>query len=47
MGDVKQAHKLADAAAKELRGPSCLVDTNDTKGHAAVLALFDEALAAG
>jgi len=46
VGDVKQAQKLADAVAKEVRGQSSLINTNDTKGHAAVLALFDQALAA-
>lgn len=28
------------------RGPSSLINTNDSEGHAAVLALFDKALAA-
>jgi len=46
VGDLKQAHNLADAVAKEIRGPSFLINTNDTKGLAAVLAIFDEALAA-
>jgi len=44
VGDLNQAHKLADAAAKEIRGPSSLINTNDTLGHAAVLAIFDKAL---
>jgi len=46
VADVKQAHNLADAVAREVSGPSSLINTNDTEGHAAVLALFDKALAA-
>ena len=46
VGDLNQAHKLADAVAKDIRGPSSLINTNDTLGHAAVLAIFDTALAA-
>jgi len=45
VGDLKQAHNLADAVAKEIRGPSSLINTNDTEGHAAVLAIFDKVLA--
>ena len=46
VGDIKQAHNLADAVTREVRGTSSLINTNDTEGHAAVLALFDKALAA-
>jgi hypothetical protein len=46
VGDIKQAHDLAGAAAREIRCTSSLINTNDTDGHAAVLALFDRALAA-
>ena len=45
VGDLKQAHNLADAVAREVCGPSSLIHTNDTEGHAAVLALFDKVLA--
>ena len=45
VGDVKQAHNLAEAVAREIRCCSSLINTNDTEGHAAVLALFDKALA--
>ena len=47
VGDLKQAKRLADNLAKEIRGPSSLINTNDTGGHAAVLAVFDRALADG
>jgi hypothetical protein len=46
VGDLKHAHILADAVAKEVHGPSSLINTNDSEGHAAVLAVFDKALAA-
>ena len=46
VGDVKQAHNLAEVVARKIRGDSSLVNTNDTKGRAAVLALFEKALAA-
>ena len=44
VSDLSQAHDLADAAAREIRGSSSLINTNDTGGHAAVLALFDKAI---
>jgi hypothetical protein len=44
VGDLKQAHNLAEAVARE--SCSSLINTNDTEGHAAVLALFDKVLAA-
>src|SRR5271169_4086438 len=46
VGDPSQAHDLADAAAREIRGSPSLINSNDTRGHAAVLALFDKAMAA-
>jgi hypothetical protein len=46
IGDLKQAHDLAGVAAREIRCTSSLINTNDTEGHAAVLALFDKALPA-
>jgi hypothetical protein len=46
VGDIKQAHDLAEAVAREIRCCSSLINTNDTEGHAAVLALFDKALVA-
>ncbi len=46
IGDIKQAHDLAVVAAREIRCTSSLINMNDTEGHAAVLALFDKALAA-
>jgi hypothetical protein len=45
VADIKRARDLADAAAREMRGPSTLINTNDIQGHTAVLMLFDEALA--
>ena len=46
VSDLSQAHDLAAAAAREMRYCSSLINTNDTGGHVAVLALFDKALAA-
>ena len=46
IGDIKRAHDLANVAAREIRCTSSLINTNDTEGHAAVLALFDKALEA-
>jgi hypothetical protein len=46
VGDIKRAHDLANSVAREIRCTSSLINTNDTEGHAAVLALFDKALAA-
>ncbi len=46
VGDIKQAHDLASSVAREIRCTPSLINTNDTEGHAAVLALFDKALAA-
>ena len=46
IGDIKQAYDLANVAARAIWCASALIKTNDTEGHAAVLALFDQALAA-
>jgi hypothetical protein len=48
LGDAKEATRIGNAAAKCIR-PRCrfrggLPAMNDTQGHAAVLAAFDEAL---
>jgi hypothetical protein len=40
------AQELAENALRPLYGANTLVLTNDHQGHAAVLALFDEAMAA-
>ena len=40
------AHELAHTALRPRCGISTLVHVNDVKGHAAVLALFDEVIAA-
>ena len=45
--DRRAAHDLAIKAMRPLRGIATLVNVNDVRGHAAVLALFDEVLAAG
>jgi hypothetical protein len=41
------AHDLAIRATQPLYGTATLVRVNDIRGHAAVLALFDEVIAAG
>jgi hypothetical protein len=45
--DPRQAHDLAIKAMRPLHGSATLVNVNDARGHAAVLALFDEVIAAG
>jgi hypothetical protein len=42
--DCSRAHELAANAASCFGGSDALIAINDTDGHAAVLALFDEAL---
>lgn len=42
----RQAHDLAIKAMRPLHGSATLVNVNDLRGHAAVLALFDEVIAA-
>ncbi len=46
-GDHLAAHDLAIRAMQPLCGTATLVRVNDIRGHAAVLALFDEVIAAG
>jgi hypothetical protein len=45
--DRREAINLAIKAMRPLRGSATLMHVNDTRGHAAVLALFDEIIAAG
>jgi hypothetical protein len=44
--DYRGAHDLAIKALRPLYGSATLVHVNDMRGHAAVLALFDDAIAA-
>jgi hypothetical protein len=44
--DQSQAHEIAIGAVRPLHGTATLVNVNDVRGHAAVLALFDEVIAA-
>ena len=44
--DRRQAHDLAIKAMRPLHGSATLVSVNDVRGHEAVLALFDEVIAA-
>jgi hypothetical protein len=44
--DFGRAHDLAISAVRPLHGGATLVNVNDVRGHAAVLALLDEVLAA-
>ena len=46
-GDHLAAHDLAIRATQPLCGTATLVRVNDIRGHAAVLALCDEVIAAG
>jgi hypothetical protein len=45
--DRREAINLAIKAMLPLHGSATLMHVNDTRGHAAVLALFDEIIAAG
>jgi len=45
--DRRRAHDLAIKAMRPLHGSATLVNVNDVRGHAAVLELFDEVIAAG
>jgi hypothetical protein len=45
--DFDAAHRLGHEALCPCYGPATLMYVNDTRGHAAVLALFDEVMAAG
>jgi len=44
--DLRRAHELAISAVRPLYGSATLVNVNDIRGHAAVLALLDEVMAA-
>ena len=44
--DRRGAYDLAIKAMRPLHGSATLVNVNDVRGHAAVLALFDEVIAA-
>jgi len=44
--DHRGANDLAIQALRPLHGSATLVHVNDMRGHAAVLALFDEVIAA-
>jgi hypothetical protein len=46
-GHYRAANDLAIKATQPLYGTATLVKVNDLRGHAAVLALFDEVIAAG
>jgi hypothetical protein len=45
--DHRAAYDLAIRAMQPLHGTATLVKVNDVRGHAAVIALFDEVIAAG
>jgi len=45
--DQRADYDLAIQAMRPLHGTATLVKVNDIRGHAAVLALFDEVIAAG
>ena len=45
--EITGDHLIAIRATQPLYATATLVNVNDTRGHAAVLALFDEVIAAG
>ena len=45
--DFDAAHQLGHEALRPHYGAATLIHVNDMRGHAAVLALFDEVIAAG
>ena len=45
--DLDAAHELGHEALRPRYGVATVIHVNDTRGHAAVLALFDEVIAAG
>jgi hypothetical protein len=47
INDYRQANHLAIDAVRPFQGTSTLVYINDVRGHAAVLAFLDEAIASG
>lgn len=44
--DFDAAHTLGHSALRPHHGPATIIYVNDTRGHAAVLSLFDEVIAA-
>jgi hypothetical protein len=42
INDFSRAHDLAISAVRPLHGSATLVNVNDVRGHATVLALLDE-----
>ena len=44
--DLDAAHKLGREALVPIGHPAALMSVNDTRGHSAVLALFDQVIAA-
>ena len=45
--DLDAAYKLGHEALRPRYGPATVIHVNDVRGQAAVLALFDEVIAAG
>jgi len=45
--DFDAAHQVGHEALRPRYGAATVIHVNDTRGHAAVLALFDEVVAAG
>jgi hypothetical protein len=45
--NLDEAYRLGHEALRPRYGPSTIIYTNDVRGHAAVLALFGEVIAAG
>ena len=45
--DFDTAHKLGHNVFSPIVHPAALMSVNDTRGHSAVLAVFDEIIAAG
>ena len=45
--DYDAAHRLGHEALRPHYSPATLIHVNDIRGHAAVLALFDEVIGAG
>ena len=43
--DCDQSYRLVFRAATQFGGSTALIEVNDTDGHAAVIALFDEVIA--
>jgi hypothetical protein len=45
--DYDAAHRLGHEVLRPHYSPATVIHVNDIRGHAAVLALFDEVIAAG